>query len=63
MHEASSLKMSDEAFAVAVENIHARYNDLLKAVPPTTTKAFSKAQKVVQANIHEPDEDSSGKVK
>ena len=63
MREAMSAKLNDEAFAVAVENLHVRYNELLKTVPPTTSKAFVKAQKIVQGDIHEPDRDASGKVK
>jgi|ERR1051326_457241 hypothetical protein len=63
MHEASSTRLSDEDFAIAVENLHNRYNDLLKAVPPTDPKSFEKARKIVQGKIHEPDQDAEGKIK
>ncbi len=63
MHEALSIRLVDDAFAVAVENLHTRYNDMLKTVPPTTPKAMAKAQEIIQTNIHEPDKDASGKIK
>lgn len=63
MREVTSQKLDDEAFAVAVENLHDRYNDLSKSVPPTTSRAFAKAQKIVQADIHEPDRDTGGDIK
>jgi len=62
MHEVMSLKLNDEAFGVAVENLHNQYNDLIRNVPPTTPGAFAKAQKIVQAHVHEPDRDGSGKI-
>lgn len=63
MREAISQKLSDDAFSVAVENLHSRYNDLLRAVPPTSPKAFAKAQKTVQSGTHDPDRDPAGKIK
>ena len=65
-HEARSLyetfgtRMTDEAFAVAVENIHRRYTDLIKMVPPTDDEAFMKAREKIQKRIHEPDKDEGG---
>jgi hypothetical protein len=60
-HDARSLentfseRMDDNALAVAVENLHQRYNDIIKLVPPTDKKSFEEARHVVKAGIHEPD--------
>jgi hypothetical protein len=61
--EATSTRMSDDAFAVAVENLHERYNDVLKSTPPTTKKAFERARVRVQSGVHEPDRDKKGRIK
>lgn len=63
LHEAGSQHMSEEAFVVAVENLHERYNDLLQTVPPTSPKAFEKARNIIGRGIHEPDKDRDGKVR
>lgn len=63
LHEASSAKLSDEAFALAVEHLHQKYNELMKAVPPTNSKSFKKAQEVVQGGTHDPDRDKKGNIK
>ena len=62
LHEAKSQNMSDEAFCVAVENLHEKYNDLIKAVPPTGSISIGIARKVIGSGIHEPDKDKSGKI-
>lgn len=60
-HDARSLKntfsanMDDGALAVAVENLHKRYNDMVKLVPPTDDDSFERARCKVKAGIHEPD--------
>lgn len=63
LHESTSYKLSDDAFAVSVDNLHQRYNEILKAVPPTDGKSFAKAQEIVQGGSHEPDKDAKGKLK
>lgn len=63
LHEATALKMSDDAFIILVENLHEKYNELLKAAPPTTSKSFRKAQESIQSGDHDPDRDQKGKVK
>lgn len=61
-HEARTLgdvfgtKMDDNSFAVSVENLHRRYADLIKFVPPTDNKSFEQTRKRIKAGIHEPDE-------
>lgn len=61
--ETASLRMTDDAFAVAVENLHQKYNEFLKGVPPTSADSFAKARMVVQGDIHEPDRDEHGNVR
>ncbi len=63
LHEARSQRMSDDALTVAVENLHEKYNELVKITPPTDGKFFEKARKIIRAGIHEPDKDASGKIK
>jgi SMODS and SLOG-associating 2TM effector domain family 4 len=63
LHEAKSQNMSDDAFAVAAEHLHEKYNELVKMTPPTDGNFFEKARKVIGAGIHEPDKDASGKIK
>jgi hypothetical protein len=63
LHEATSYKMTDDAFCVCVENLHQRYNELLKTTPPTSPESFEKAQKVVKGRNHEPDKDKNGNIK
>lgn len=63
LHEVKSSGLSDDAFAILVENLHQKYNELLKAVPPTDAPSFAKAREIVQAGIHEPDRDQFGDVK
>lgn len=61
LHEAKSHRLSEEAFVVAVESLHEKYNDLVKASPATGKVAFEIARKFVSR--HEPDRDSSGAMK
>jgi len=63
MHEATAGKMSEESFAVCVEGLHNKYNELIKTVPPTNGKSFAKAQEIVQKGTHDPDKDKEGRVK
>ena len=55
--------MTDEAFAVAVENLHRRYNEIAQATPATSDKSIAKARETVQSGLHEPDRDDAGNVK
>lgn len=61
--EAASSHMSDDAFAIAVENLHQRYNDLLKSSPPTDDEAFEKARERIKNDRHEPDRNPDGTIK
>lgn len=63
LRDSQSVKMGDEAFATAVDNLHQRYNELLKATPPTDSKSFESARKVVQVGVHDPDRDADGKIR
>jgi len=63
LRESQSVRLSKDALIVAIEGLHQRYNELLKSAPPTDDKSFSKAREIVQAGIHDPDRDSSGKIK
>lgn len=58
MCKATASRLGDEAFAVCVEGLHARYNELVKTVPPTSPKSFAKAQEVIQGGAHDPDDES-----
>ncbi|HHT9139017.1 MAG TPA: SLATT domain-containing protein [Candidatus Wunengus sp. YC60] len=55
LHELFSGNMNDKDFALAVETLHNRYNDLIRFVPPTDSKAFEEARKRIKEGIHEPD--------
>jgi hypothetical protein len=48
-------RMSDERLDEAVRNLHDRYNDLVRAVPPTNKKAFEEASARIKSGIHKPD--------
>jgi len=63
LRDTQSVRMTEDAFMTSVENLHQRYNELLKAVPPTDDKSFKKAQKVIQAGTHEPDRDQNGNIR
>lgn len=63
LHEAMVHKMADDAFTISVENLHQKYNELLKAVPPTSSESFAKAQEVVQKGTHDFDKDKKGQIK
>jgi hypothetical protein len=54
--------MTGEAFCIAVENLHEKYNDLIKVVPPTGRISIGIAQRVIGSGIHEPDRDRTGKI-
>jgi len=62
LKDSLSEKLNDDAFVVAVENLHSRYSELLKASPPTNKKSFNNTRKIIQDGIHEPDRDNEGKL-
>lgn len=62
LHETFGSRMTDEAFAIAVENIHRKYTDLVKMAPPTDDEAFMQAREKIQDRLHEPDKDAEGKI-
>lgn len=51
-----NLRMDDSSLAVAVENLHQRYGDLIKFVPPTDNDSFEEASARIKDGIHEPDD-------
>ncbi len=55
LHETFGIRMNEETFASVVESLHTRYNDLVRATPPTDKVAFEKARKRVQEGIHNQD--------
>lgn len=63
LRDAHATKLSDEGLVIAVENLHNRYNELLKTVPPTEEKYFLKARQSIQRGFHEADLDESGNIK
>jgi hypothetical protein len=63
LRDAQAGTMTDDAFVIAVENLHKQYAEILKATPPTDEERFEAARKKVQAGIHEPDKDEQGKIK
>jgi hypothetical protein len=62
LRESQSTRLTEEALVLAVENLHQRYNELLKSTPPTDDKSFAEAQRVVQAGTHDPDRDVGGNI-
>jgi len=50
-----SSDMVDEEFFRAVKNLHDKYNNLIKFVPPTDEKSFNKAKERIKKGVHEPD--------
>lgn len=63
LHESLEITMSDDAFASSVQLLHKKYNDLVKIVPATNSKAFVRAQEVIKSGAHDPDTDGEGKIK
>jgi hypothetical protein len=56
LRETFSATMDEMTLASAVKNIHDRYNDLTRLVPPTDDKALKEAQRRIQREkVHEPD--------
>lgn len=53
--ESFGTKMSNSAFASAVETLHNRYNDLVRFVPPTDSKSFEETRKRMKEGVHELD--------
>jgi hypothetical protein len=62
LHESFGSRMNDDAFAVAVENLHDKYNELVKMVPPTSKGSFQQARTTIQEGIHSPDKSSDGQI-
>lgn len=62
LHEAQSTSMTEAEFRLAVQNLHAKYNELVKVVPATDPQMFEEARNVIRAGIHEPDKDAEGKI-
>lgn len=62
LYESKSTTMSDDAFSVAVENLHDRYNDLIKLVPPTTDWAFAWGRWRIKRRLHQPDKDNKNRL-
>lgn len=56
LRESFGIKMSDSAFASAVETLHGRYNDLVRFVPPTDKKSFEEARRRIREGVHKPDD-------
>lgn len=63
LHCAQVLRMSDDEFRREVEQLHARYNDLVDVAPTTSKKMFERARGVVQAGRHDPDRNLDGSVR
>lgn len=51
--------MTNEQADCISENLHERYNDLVRTAPPTADWAFDKARARIQSGVHRPDEESS----
>ena len=45
--------MSPEELSAAVKSLHARYNDLVLATPPTDEKAFEQARTRIKSGVHD----------
>ena len=63
LHEAKSHTMTDEAFCQAVENLHEKYNEIVRISPPTNKRFFEIARAVIQSDRHEPDRNSDGAIR
>lgn len=63
LHEAQGDTMGDEAFFVAVGNLHNQYGELCKVSPPTGAISFGLARKKVGAGYHEPDRLADGRIR
>ncbi len=49
-----SVRLNDEEFADRVEELQARYGELVKATPATDKKSFEEARKRIKEGIHDP---------
>lgn len=63
LHEAQSTAFTDEEFQMATTNLHDKYNELVKIVPPTDPHVFEEARKAIASGVHDPDKDERGKIK
>lgn len=63
LHRSFGHAMTDDAFQVAVRNLHDRYNDLVRSTVETDEPSFQKAREKVQKGIHDPDRDAAGEVR
>jgi len=50
-----SSTMEDKEFFSAVKNLHEKYNNLIKFVPPTDKKSFSEGRERIKRGVHKPD--------
>ncbi len=57
LHKTFYVGMTDEELGDAVRNLHDRYNEVIKFVPPTDEKAFKKSQERIKSKVHELDEE------
>lgn len=55
LRDTFSFSMEDREFFTAVKNLHDKYNDLIKFVPPTDEKSFNKGRERIKKGVHEPD--------
>lgn len=62
LHESQSTSMAEPEFRLAVQNLHEKYNELVRVVPATNPKVFEEARRAVQSGIHEPDKNGKGKI-
>lgn len=62
LHTTQVHRVPDESFAILVDRLHEKYNELVKSSPTTSKLAFECSRKIVQDGIHEPDKDQQGKV-
>lgn len=50
-----SNSVTEEAFALLVEHLHEKYNDVVRSAPPTGKITFNLASQKVKAGVHSPD--------
>jgi len=62
LHDAKSHRMTDAEFCVAVDNLHEKYNELVRVSPPTNKRSFEIARAVIQSGRHAPDRKSDGTI-
>lgn len=55
LRRARAATLSDEALALCVEQLHARYNEAVRTSPPTGPRSFALARERIKAGVHTPD--------